>query len=153
MLLTMSGIQVKLCLPPSRLSLTSYALETRGALRMIRVMSSQMTYASWSGAWVYLYCLELATWALRSNRLKKRHRCNPEVGGGTTIAIGRLIEGPTGHRPTGGADRPHMLPPRGWLQWRASWSLPKHSHVGFAVELRYYIRQVGLPWWFSGYTL
>jgi hypothetical protein len=29
--------QAKICLPPSRPSLTSYALETRGALRMIRV--------------------------------------------------------------------------------------------------------------------
>jgi hypothetical protein len=37
MLLTMSGIQAKICLPLSRPSLTSYALETRGALRMIRV--------------------------------------------------------------------------------------------------------------------
>jgi hypothetical protein len=36
-LLTLSRIQVKICLPPSRPSLTSYALETRGALRMIRV--------------------------------------------------------------------------------------------------------------------
>jgi hypothetical protein len=36
-LLTLSGIQAKICLPPSRPSLTSYALETRGALRMIRV--------------------------------------------------------------------------------------------------------------------
>jgi hypothetical protein len=36
-LLTMSGIQAKIGLPPSRPSLTSYALETRGVLRMIRV--------------------------------------------------------------------------------------------------------------------
>jgi hypothetical protein len=33
----MSGIQAKIYLPPSRPSLTSYALETKGALRMIRV--------------------------------------------------------------------------------------------------------------------
>jgi hypothetical protein len=31
------------CLPLSRPSLTSYALEYGGALRMIRVLSSQMT--------------------------------------------------------------------------------------------------------------
>jgi hypothetical protein len=37
------------CLPPSRPSLTSYALEYGGALRMIRFLSSQMTYTS--GGW------------------------------------------------------------------------------------------------------
>jgi hypothetical protein len=31
----MSGIQAKICLPPSRPSLTSYALETRGALKIL----------------------------------------------------------------------------------------------------------------------
>jgi hypothetical protein len=31
----MSGIQAKICLPLSRSSLTSYALETRGALRIL----------------------------------------------------------------------------------------------------------------------
>jgi hypothetical protein len=31
----MSGIQAKICLPPSRPSLTSYAQETRGALRRL----------------------------------------------------------------------------------------------------------------------
>jgi hypothetical protein len=36
-LLTMLGIQANIYLPPSRPSLTSYALETRGALMMIRV--------------------------------------------------------------------------------------------------------------------
>jgi hypothetical protein len=33
----MLGIQAKIYLPPSSPSLTSYALETRGTLRMIRV--------------------------------------------------------------------------------------------------------------------
>jgi hypothetical protein len=36
-LLTLSEIQAKICLPLSRPSLTSYALETRRAVRMIRV--------------------------------------------------------------------------------------------------------------------
>jgi hypothetical protein len=31
----MLGIQAKICLPPSRPSLNSYALETRGALRIL----------------------------------------------------------------------------------------------------------------------
>jgi hypothetical protein len=31
----MSGIQAQICLPPSRPSLTSYALETRGALKIL----------------------------------------------------------------------------------------------------------------------
>jgi hypothetical protein len=47
------------------------------------------------GAGIYLYSLELATWALGSNRLKEWCRCNLGVEG-TTIAIRRLTEGPTG---------------------------------------------------------
>jgi hypothetical protein len=48
------------CLPPSRPSLTSYALEYRGALRMIRVSVFSNDLISQGGrAW--LYSLELAT--------------------------------------------------------------------------------------------
>jgi hypothetical protein len=56
----MLGIQAKICLPPFRPSLTSYALEPRGALRMIRVsiFSNDLCL---TGARVYLYSLELAT--------------------------------------------------------------------------------------------
>jgi hypothetical protein len=78
--LTISGIQAKICLPPSRRSLTRYALENRGALRMIRVSVFSHDLCL-RGAGVYLYSPELTTWVLGSNRLKEQCRCNLGVSG------------------------------------------------------------------------
>jgi hypothetical protein len=57
----MLGIQAKIYLPPSRPSLTSYALETRGTLRMIRVsiFSNDLIRVMPQGGRAWLYSLEL----------------------------------------------------------------------------------------------
>jgi len=43
---------------------------------------------------------------------------------------------PWADRPTGGADWPHMLAPRGLLRWVAFRSVLESSHVGFAADKR-----------------
>jgi hypothetical protein len=73
------GNPSKACLPPSRPSLTCYALEYGGALRMIRV-SVFSNALCLRGVRAWLYSPKLATCALGSNRLKKWQRCI--LGGG-----------------------------------------------------------------------
>ena len=53
--LDMVGNPSKICLPPSRPSLTSYALEYGGALRMIRVsmFSNDLCLRGVAGAGIY----------------------------------------------------------------------------------------------------
>ena len=71
---------IEVCLPPSRASLTAYALEYGGALRMIRVSvfsNDLMTGVMSRGvAETDIYRPKLPTSALGSNRLKVRRRCN-----------------------------------------------------------------------------
>jgi hypothetical protein len=54
--------------------------------------------------------------------------------------------------PGGGADRPHMVAPRGVLRWRASWSLLGSSHVAPVVEFHDFLWHLGPPWMFCGYS-
>jgi hypothetical protein len=65
------GNPIEACLPPSRPSLTCYALEYGGALRKIRVSVFSNDFMP-QGIRAWLYSPKLATCALGSNRLKKR---------------------------------------------------------------------------------
>ena len=67
-----------------------------------------------------IYTLEHPTWALESNQLKERRRCNLGGDGEPTLQHGDRQVGPGAGRPIGGAGQPHLaasasLPRRGVL--------------------------------------
>jgi hypothetical protein len=87
---------------PSRSNLTSYALEYSGALRMIRVSIFSIWLNPLGGVvGAGIYRLERPAWALGSNRLNGRRRCNLGGGGEPTLRCG-------GWQWTQGAGCPHL---------------------------------------------
>jgi hypothetical protein len=152
----MSGIQAKICLPPSRPSLTSYALKTRGALRILGFLALDDLVSNDlmpQGVGVFLYSLEGPTWALGSNRFEGWRKCSlgrrwrniPEADRwGPPLGAGW-------HQ--GGADRSNLAASRALPQGVASWSPLESSRIVFiAIKLSSFWR-FDPSFRFSGYTL
>jgi hypothetical protein len=153
----MSGIQAKIYLPPSRPSLTSYALETRGALRILwflalddLILNDLMPHG---GVRVSLYSPEGPTWALGSNWLEERCRSNLERRWRNIPEADRRGPLPGTGRHLGGAGWPHLVASQALPRGVASWSLLESSRIVFiAVKLSSFWC-FNPTFLFSGYTL
>jgi hypothetical protein len=110
---TMSGIQAKICLPPSRPSLTRYALETRGALRMIRVSIFLNDFMPHGGGLGSPYIAQRVQHE-PLDQTDLRNSVDTTLGGGKGTSRRCWCVGPIGDRATcmEVASLPH--------QWRAS---------------------------------
>ena len=116
--LDMIGNPSEACLPPSRPSLTSFALEYGGALRMIRVSIFSIDLNA-SRGWQGLVYIgrSINPKPLDQTDLNKQRRCNLGGGGEPTFEGEHDMWVPWPYRPAGGVDRPHLAAPHGLLRW------------------------------------
>jgi hypothetical protein len=152
----MSEIQPKICLPPSRPSLTSYALETRGAMRILEFLALDDLISNDlmpQGVGVSLYSPEGPTWAIGSNRLEGRRRCSLGRRWRNIPEADRRGPPPGTERHLGGAGWPHLVASQALPRGVASWSPLESSRIVFiAIKLSSFWR-FDPSFWFSEYTL
>jgi hypothetical protein len=151
----MSGIQAKISLSSSRPSLTSYVLETRGALRILGFLALDDLISNdllSQGARVFLYSLEGPMWALRPNWLEEWYRCSLGRRWRNILEADRRGPPPGTMWHQGGAGRHHLAVSRALPRGVASWSPLESSRIVFITVKLNFFWCFNPPFWFSKYT-